>query len=148
MCPLFQPLDSDAAASTFTIVWPAVNRTFSFCLVLSPQVESALIRWLCDSKQVTAEDEDSNLSPWNMACAIFQLLEISRSWQSSFSVNRSFCQICQKCTREKDSAKKLPLTGVEPLTLGLTVLLTSCLSCLTPVLDPISWKTETLMILI
>ena len=38
-----------------------------------------------------------------------------------------------------NSAKKeLPLTGLEPLTLGLTVLLTSCLSCLTPVLDPIA----------
>ena len=38
-----------------------------------------------------------------------------------------------------NSAKKpLPPTGVEPLTLGLSVLLTSCLSCLTPVLDPIS----------
>ena len=38
-----------------------------------------------------------------------------------------------------NSAKKtLPLTGVEPSTLGLFfVLLTSCLSCLTPVLDPI-----------
>ena len=34
--------------------------------------------------------------------------------------------------------KKLPLTGVEPSTLGLSVLLTSCLSCLTPVLDPIA----------
>ena len=38
-----------------------------------------------------------------------------------------------------NSAKKnLPLTGVEPSTLGLSVLLTSCLSCLTPVLDPIA----------
>ena len=34
--------------------------------------------------------------------------------------------------------KKLPLTGLEPLTLGLSVLLTSCLSCFTPVLDPIA----------
>ena len=32
----------------------------------------------------------------------------------------------------------LPLAGVEPSTLGLTVLLTFCLSCLTTVLDPIS----------
>ena len=72
----------------------------------------------------------------------------SKRAQSSFSVNRSFCQICQNCIREKNSAKKLPLTRVEPLTLGLTVLLISCLSCLTPVLDPISWKTETLMILL
>ena len=39
--------------------------------------------------------------------------------QSSFSVNRSFCQICQNCIREQNSAKKLPLTGVEPSTLGL-----------------------------
>ena len=31
--------------------------------------------------------------------------------------------------------KKLPLTGLELSTLGLSVLLTSCLSCLTPVLD-------------
>ena len=37
-----------------------------------------------------------------------------------------------------NSAKKIPLTGLEPLTLGLSVLLTSCLSCLTPVLDPIA----------
>ena len=34
--------------------------------------------------------------------------------------------------------KKLPLTEIEPLTLGLSVLLTSCLSSLTPVLDPIA----------
>ena len=36
--------------------------------------------------------------------------------------------------------KKLPLTGVEPSTLGLSVLLTSCLLSLMPypVLDPIS----------
>ena len=57
---------------------------------------------------------------------------------SSFSINRSFCQICQNCIREKNSAKKLPLTGVESSTLGLTVLLISCLSCLTTVLDHIS----------
>ena len=38
---------------------------------------------------------------------------------------------------EQINSAKLPLTGVEPLTLGLSVLLTSCLSCLTPVLDPI-----------
>ena len=60
--------------------------------------------------------------------------------QSSFSVNRSFCQICQNCIREKNSAKNLPLAGVEPSTLGLTLLLTSCLSCLTPVLDPYCLK--------
>ena len=37
------------------------------------------------------------------------------------------------------SAKnKLPLTGLEPSTLELSVLLTSCLSCFTPVLDPIA----------
>ena len=65
------------------------------------------------------------------------------SIHSRFSVNRSFCQICQNCIREKNSAKNLPLTGFEPSTLGLTVLLTSCLSCLTPVLDCIAWKTET-----
>ena len=55
-----------------------------------------------------------------------------------FSVDRSFCQICQNCIRaEKNSAKKkLPLTGLELSTLGLTLLFTSCLSCLTPVLDP------------
>ena len=36
-----------------------------------------------------------------------------------------------------NSAKNnLPLTGVEPSTIGLSVLLTSCLSLLTPVLDP------------
>ena len=63
---------------------------------------------------------------------------LSQHTHSSFSVNRSFCQICQNCIREKNSAKKLPLTGVEPLTLGLTVLLISCLSCLIPVLDPIA----------
>ena len=57
---------------------------------------------------------------------------------SRFSVNRSFCQICENCIREKNSAKNLPLTGFEPLTLGLTMLLTSCLPCLTTVLDPIS----------
>ena len=34
--------------------------------------------------------------------------------------------------------KKLPLTGLEPLTPGLSVLLTSCRSCLTPVVDPIA----------
>ena len=46
---------------------------------------------------------------------------------SSFSINRSFCQICQNCIRsEKNSAKNLPLTGLEPSTLGLTLLLTSC----------------------
>ena len=39
---------------------------------------------------------------------------------------------------KKNQHKNLPLTGVEPSTLGLTVLLTSCLSCLTPVLDPIA----------
>ena len=65
---------------------------------------------------------------------------------SSFPVNRSFFQICQNCIREKNSAKKLPPTGVEPLTLGL--LLIFCLSCLATVLDPISCKTDTLMILI
>ena len=38
-----------------------------------------------------------------------------------------------------NSAKrKLPLTGIEPSTLGLSVLLTFYLSCLTPVLDPIA----------
>ena len=37
-----------------------------------------------------------------------------------------------------NSEKKLPLTGPEPLTLGLSVLLTSCLSCLSSVLDPIA----------
>ena len=59
---------------------------------------------------------------------------------SSFPLNRSFWHRCQNCIREKNSVKNLPLTGFEPLTLGLTVLLTSCLSCLTPVLDPIAWK--------
>ena len=34
--------------------------------------------------------------------------------------------------------KKLPGTEVEPLTLGLSILFTSCLLCLTPVLDPIA----------
>ena len=34
-----------------------------------------------------------------------------------------------------NSAKNL-LTGLEPSTLGMSVLITSCLSCLTPVLDP------------
>ena len=37
-----------------------------------------------------------------------------------------------------NSAKKLPLTGLEPSTLRRSVLLTSCLSCLTSVLDPIA----------
>ena len=37
-----------------------------------------------------------------------------------------------------NSAKKLPLTGLEPLTRGLYVLLTSCVSYLTTVLDPIT----------
>ena len=63
---------------------------------------------------------------------------------SSFSVNRWFCQICQNCIREKNSAKKL--TSDRNWTLD-PMLLTSCLSCLTTVLDPISWMTETLMIL-
>ena len=37
-----------------------------------------------------------------------------------------------------NSAKKLPLTGLEPSTLGLSLLFTSCLSCLTTLLDPIA----------
>ena len=40
--------------------------------------------------------------------------------------------------KKKIAKKNLSLTGLELLTLGLSVLLTSCLSCLTPVLDPIS----------
>ena len=48
--------------------------------------------------------------------------------QSRFSVNRSFCQICQNCIRaEKIQQKNLPLTGFEPSTLGLSALLTFCL---------------------
>ena len=57
---------------------------------------------------------------------------------SSFPLNRAFWHRCQNCIREKKSTKNLPLAGLEPLTLGLTVLLTSCLSYLTPVLDPIA----------
>ena len=37
--------------------------------------------------------------------------------QSTFYVNRSFCQICQNCIRAKinySRLRKLPLTGVEP----------------------------------
>ena len=40
--------------------------------------------------------------------------------------------------QNKFSKKKLPLTGPEHSTLGLSVLLTSCLSCLATVLDPIA----------
>ena len=64
-----------------------------------------------------------------------------------FSVNRSFWHRCQNCIREKKFSKNVPLTGLEPSTLGLTVLLTSCLSCLTPVLDSIAEKTYWFVIL-
>ena len=58
---------------------------------------------------------------------------------SRFSVNRSFCQIYQNCIRaEKNTAKNLPLTGLEPLTLGLSVVLTSYSHALPTVLDPIA----------
>ena len=63
---------------------------------------------------------------------------------SSFPVNRSFWHRCQNCIREKKFSKNL--TSNRSWTLDPR-LLTSCLSCLTPVLDPIAWKTETLMIL-
>ena len=36
--------------------------------------------------------------------------------QSNFSGNRSFCQICQNCIRVENTAKKLPLTGLDPRT--------------------------------
>ena len=44
---------------------------------------------------------------------------------SSFSVIRSFCQICQNCiTVEKNEEKNIPLAGLELQTLGLSVVLT------------------------
>ena len=63
-----------------------------------------------------------------------------------FSVNRSFCQICQNCiTAEKNAFKKLPLTGLEPSTLGLSCSL--LLSCLANMLGPIAWKTKTYIVM-
>ena len=57
-----------------------------------------------------------------------------------FAFNRGFPKLDHSginyIRSNKFSKKKLPLTGLELSTLGLTVLFTSCLSCLTPVLDP------------
>ena len=58
---------------------------------------------------------------------------------SRISVNRSFCQICQNYIRSENiQPKNLPLTGFEPSTPGLSVVLTSYSLVLPTVLDPIA----------
>ena len=52
----------------------------------------------------------------------------SEPTDSRFSVNRSFSQICRNCIRAKNYSEEvtLKLTGIEPSTLGLSAVLTSC----------------------
>ena len=63
-----------------------------------------------------------------------QVLQIPVNPEIDFNENRVFPKVdhsgrsARIVLEQINSAKKLPLTGVEPLTLGLSVLLTSCLS--------------------
>ena len=71
----------------------------------------------------------------NFFFAVVKSFENNRGFPKVDHSGRSARIVLEQINSAK---KKLPLTGIEPLTLGLSVLLTSCLSCLTPMLDPIS----------
>ena len=115
------------------------NRRKLKTIIIIHDVSVTAQKGLRTGKQLKTCPEFQVNQPWSTR---LQLLH-----NRGFSVNKSFCQNCQNCIRAKNiTAKKLPLSGLEPSTPGL--LLTSCLSCLTTVLDPIAWKTQTLMILI
>ena len=82
------------------------------------------------------------------ATVIYQIHEFSESIDLSFYFGETlmWTSLVTWINGQRCESRSLSKTGPEPMTLRLSVL-TSCLSCLTPLLGPIPCKTETLLIL-